>query len=1130
MGTQMQANLFNLKPDQNRRKADISALGHTYQGKNSGTSNERWLMRLQKLIVQFCILSLSLFLLTACESDDSESPAASATLAITPASLSLAMGISSQLTATLNDTDVTTSATWSSSDTSILLISDTTGNAEYPMGTITALRTGGPVTVSATYEGQTATASIEVTSATLDSLQVTPLYPSVALNATPEIQFTATGVFSDNTKLDLTEYCTWNSGTPATATVNNTVGNRGLVSTLRARTTIITAVYPYPSGDVSGSSKLTLTSGAISSLEVTPIDPTISSNSTLQFAATALIDDGTTQDLTKDVIWSSGTVGVAVISNAENSQGMATADASTDTSTDIDASYGGIAASTTPDNSSHLNVPDLTVSDDLVNLQVLPSKRSIATGIDFQLAAKGIFNDGTYSTHEDLTKSVLWASSDSDVATVCNSMICKGRVTPRKAGTVTITVTIPDSDETSSSTLTVNGTGKSLVEIQVTPTNPSIYLDTDQKFTATGIYTDGTTYFHEDITANVTWSSPSGTVVVVSNAAGSEGMAKNRAAGTATITATRGEISGKSDLTVLATAMALTDIEVSPTNPNIADGMKQQFTAVGVFTDGTTTVLRDITSEVVWTSATVATAKISNTPGSKGEAVSVLNGTSLITADLGGVSGTSTLTVIDVSTYVYNILEIVPEPNAMTLGVGASQKFEAVGIFDDATVFYKMDLTDAVTWVSDLPSVATVDNRTGSQGLVRGVKAGGPATITAYWTDANGRTKSDTKTITVSAADMALQSIQISPSNQSLDLGMTQQYEALGIFTDGTDYAVNHLPPELAWISVDSTSDSTINVPIGSDVDHHGLATTLTAGTSTISAKSGSIGATETLTTANLTLQSWTISPANPTIVDGAKLQFRAHGTYSDGVNRDITDLLRWRSGTETTALIRNSLEDKGLATALDDGTSTISAELGGTSVTTTLTVRTNTDAAFPVQLTPSSPVIGVGTTMQLSATGVLTDVTTYSDDLTKQVYWVSATPTVVRVSNSPDSNGRVYGVAAGTSVLTAYWTDGVAAPNSSSGTVTVTVTSGVTSIEITPDQPSGPVGFSQQLTATALYSDSNTQDISESVVWTSSDTSKVTVSNAEGSRGMITRIAVGSATITGRFGTNSTTATVTVW
>ena len=83
----------------------------------------------------------------------------------------------------------------------------------------------------------------------------------------------------------------------------------------------------------------------------------------------------------------------------------------------------------------------------------------------------------------------------------------------------------------------------------------------------------------------------------------------------------------------------VTAITVSPTTPTIAVGQTENFTAKGTFSDGSQ---RDITNFVTWSSSNQVVATIiPNT----GVATALATGTSTITATLGGVSGTTTLTV-----------------------------------------------------------------------------------------------------------------------------------------------------------------------------------------------------------------------------------------------------------------------------------------------------------------------------------------------------------------------------------------------------------------------------------------------------------------------------------------------------
>ena len=84
--------------------------------------------------------------------------------------------------------------------------------------------------------------------------------------------------------------------------------------------------------------------------------------------------------------------------------------------------------------------------------------------------------------------------------------------------------------------------------------------------------------------------------------------------------------------------MTLVSIAVSPANPSIVAGTDQQFTATGTYSDTSTA---DISATVTWSSATPAKATVS----ASGLAHGVAMGTSTISAALGGVTGSTLLTV-----------------------------------------------------------------------------------------------------------------------------------------------------------------------------------------------------------------------------------------------------------------------------------------------------------------------------------------------------------------------------------------------------------------------------------------------------------------------------------------------------
>src|SRR5262249_24959365 len=141
---------------------------------------------------------------------------------------------------------------------------------------------------------------------------------------------------------------------------------------------------------------------------------------------------------------------------------------------------------------------------------------------------------------------------------------------------------------TGSTALTVTVPAPTLTSIAVTPANPTINRGTTQQFTATGTFSDNST---QNLTSSVTWASASTNVSPINSA----GLATAVAAGSSTITATMGTISGSTTLTV--NAPTLNSIAVTPANPSVAKGRTQQFTATGTFSDNST---QNLTGQVTW--------------------------------------------------------------------------------------------------------------------------------------------------------------------------------------------------------------------------------------------------------------------------------------------------------------------------------------------------------------------------------------------------------------------------------------------------------------------------------------------------------------------------------------------------
>src|SRR5205807_2059347 len=269
---------------------------------------------------------------------------------------------------------------------------------------------------------------LTVTAATLVSMAINPPLATVPLGS-PQ-QFTATGTFTDGTTQDLTPNGHWSSTAASVATISNTAGTAGLASTLTTGTTTI----GISSGSVSAQATLVVNAAALVSIAITPQNPSIPLGTSQPFTATGTYTDGSTQDLTSVVTWSSSDALVAIISNSLGSYGLAT-------------SSGQGTATVSATSNSISNSTSITVgSPALVSIAISPAGGSIAKGTSQQFTATGTYSDGSL---QDLTSAVSWSSSSIAVATIGGTGLAIG------AGIGTAAITASAGSITASATLDV---------------------------------------------------------------------------------------------------------------------------------------------------------------------------------------------------------------------------------------------------------------------------------------------------------------------------------------------------------------------------------------------------------------------------------------------------------------------------------------------------------------------------------------------------------------------------------------------------------------------------------------------------------------------------------------------------
>ncbi len=599
--------------------------------------------------------------------------------------------------------------------------------------------------------------------------------------------------------------------------------------------------------------------GNLQSIEITPSGPSVPLGENQQFTATGHYRDGSSQDITASVAWSSSNNNVVTISGS----GFATSHSTG--SVTIKATLSAVAGNAT-----------FTVTNAvLVSIAITPANPQLLLGTLNQFTATGTFSD---QSTKDISTSVTWGSSNGSVA----SISAGGLVTTLALGSLTISAT--SNSITGSTSVSVQPA--TLISITIVPSNASIARLTTQQFHALGNYSDGST---QNLTRQVTWASSNTAVAQIINT----GLSRGVAAGTTTITATLGSVTGSTAFNV--TNATIVSINVTPAAQSIAVSTTLDFSAAGRFSDGT---VQNITDDSTWSSDNTAVATIAAPPTAAG----VSPGTANISATFNGVSGSAPLTVTTAT-----ISSIAVTPATAELVPNTFLNCVATATLSDGTT---QVITGIVNWSSSNPAVASVDN-VGSVSAI----AGGNAVISAQLGAVTGNS-----TIVVNPQ---LTGIQVSPPAASIPAQTGVAFTAMGIFADGNTEDLTNF----AYWTSSAPSVATV---------FFGDATGLTPGTSTIVALFDGQAGTAQLSVTGAAAKSLVVTPAAAVLEQGGSTKFRAVASFSDGTTRDVTPWVTWTSSEPDVATVTAA----GVTRSAGVGRTAVTATMKGLSGTAVLSVH----------------------------------------------------------------------------------------------------------------------------------------------------------------------------------------------
>jgi hypothetical protein len=163
-------------------------------------------------------------------------------------------------------------------------------------------------------------------------------------------------------------------------------------------------------------------------------------------------------------------------------------------------------------------------------------------------------------------------------------------------------------------------------------------------------------------------------------------------------------------------------------------------------------------------------------------------------------------------------ITVAPQTGSSTTTyTGDTLQLMATAMYSDGST---KNVTSTATWSSSNANLATVS----ASGLVTGVAAGQP-TISVALSGTSGK-----ENVTVDAK--ALVSINVSPANPTLAIGISQQFDAVGTYNDGS---TGDVTSTVTWSS---------SVPSVATVASSGIVTSIAQGTTSITATEAVQGST----------------------------------------------------------------------------------------------------------------------------------------------------------------------------------------------------------------------------------------------------------------------------------------------
>jgi hypothetical protein len=448
--------------------------------------------------------------------------------------------------------DVTKTSAWSSSNGSVLTVS----NADGSQGFVTA-NSPGTATIIANFGSLTGTQKYTVSDFPLKNVRVL-VREELPVGVTADVRVTAETDQAGET-IDISDYVILSVFDPQVASVSNEGPDKSTVTGIKAGSTSIRASLAGSSEPLA-SRNTTFSDGTLNSLTLIPQSPEPlpqGAKQRIRSNGTFTLDSGsTTFDVTRQVTFKTSASSVAEISNAPENKGevhglsVGTAN--------LSAEYASVKSNA---------VQQQVTAGGLVSTAIKPADSTFALSAGIlQFMAEGTYANGD---KRDVTQEATWLSSDNAIATFSSGPV-KGRLFAFNTTnpTVTIRAIVPGAAETANGSTSLTITGPRATSVKISGGN-TVQQGQELALSAIATFDDMSS---QDVTLAADWSSNSSVATVI------KGVVRGISAGSANITASLpGSVLDTVPVTIVAapggqTSTLYLSVEVGgfvTTNPNV---------------------------------------------------------------------------------------------------------------------------------------------------------------------------------------------------------------------------------------------------------------------------------------------------------------------------------------------------------------------------------------------------------------------------------------------------------------------------------------------------------------------------------------------------------------------------------